>query len=103
MKELFDTYGFLGVVQLIMFKIRTKFLFSNARLIRFPIRVRGKKFIEVGKGFTTGFNCRVDAYSKENKKVISIGDNVQINDYVHIGGIDRIGANLQARSICLTA
>jgi acetyltransferase-like isoleucine patch superfamily enzyme len=90
MKELFDTYGVLGVVQLIIFKIKTKLLFSNARLIRFPIRIRGKKFIEVGKGFTTGFNCRIDAYSKENKKVISIGENVQINDYVHLGGIDRI-------------
>ncbi len=88
---LFKTYGFLGVLQLMVFKIRTKFLFSNARIIRFPIRVRGRSFIKIGKGFTTGFNCRIDAYSEEKgKTVIEIGENVQINDYVHIGAVNKV-------------
>ncbi len=88
-------YGLLGLIQLVYFKIRTKILFKNARIIRFPFRVRGKGLIQVGKGFTTGFNCRFDAFinssnSNEIKKIINIGNNVQINDYVHIGAIENI-------------
>jgi len=91
MKNLFKTYGIIGIIQLMVFIIRTKFVFVNARIIRFPIRVRGRKFINVGKGFTTGFNCRIDAFpAKNNKRVINIGKNVQINDYVHIGAIESI-------------
>ncbi|MEE9409166.1 MAG: acetyltransferase [Polaribacter sp.] len=91
MKKMLNTYGLFGVLQLIIFKFRTKFVFANARIIRFPIRVRGRKLIKVGKGFTTGFNCRIDAYNvNDNKVVINIGNNVQINDYVHIGAVDSI-------------
>lgn len=91
MRDLLNTYGVIGTLQLIIFKIRTRFVFKNARIIRFPIRIRGKKLIKVGKGFTTGFNCRIDAYSDSNKDfVISIGKNVQINDNVHIGGVESI-------------
>lgn len=88
-------YGLLGLIQLVYFKIRTKILFKNARIIRFPFRIRGKGLIQVGKGFTTGFNCRFDAFINSNnssdiKKIINIGNNVQINDYVHIGAIENI-------------
>ena len=62
MKDMLNTYGVLGILQLIYFKIRTFFLFKNAKIIRFPIRIRGKKFIQIGDNFTTGFNCRIDAY-----------------------------------------
>jgi len=84
-------YGIIGFIQLIFFKLRTKLLFKNARIIRFPFRVRGRELIQVGDGFTTGFNCRFDAFSSNNlKKIITIGKNVQINDYVHIGAIENI-------------
>lgn len=87
----YKTYGFFGMLQLFVFGIRTKFVFSKARIIRFPIRIRGKKLIRVGEGFTTGFNCRIDAYAESRKNVIiKIGDRVQINDYVHIGAVDSI-------------
>ena len=91
MKNLIKVYGVFGFLQLIIFKIRTKFLFSKARIIRFPIMIRGKKLINVGYGFTTGYNCRIDAYTETNsKQVINIGKNVQINDYVHIGAVESI-------------
>lgn len=81
-----DIYGFLGLISLIVFRIRTKFVSSNARIIRFPFRIRGKILIRVGKGFTTGFNCRIDAYSEnKNDVIIKISDKVQIYDYVHLG------------------
>ena len=91
MRNLLNVYGFFGVLQLLIFKIRTFFVFKNAKIIRFPIRIRGKKLISVGKGFVTGFNCRIDAYTESNKKlVIEIGNNVQINDNVHIGAVESI-------------
>lgn len=89
---MFSTYGFWGIVKLCIYKIRTKFVFSNARIIRFPFRVRGKKFISIEKGFTTGYNCRLDAFSfnLKNTILISIGENVQLNDSVHIGAIKKV-------------
>ena len=83
-------YGFWGILQLAIFKIRSKLLFKKARIIRFPIRIRGKR--NINYGFTTGFNCRLDAFDVNNKKeiLIKIGKNVQINDNVHIGAIEKI-------------
>lgn len=78
-------YGFFGLIHLSIELIRTKLLFSNARIIRFPIDIRGKNFIKVSNGFTTGLYCRIEAYPIDNKSVvISFGENVQINDFVHI-------------------
>ena len=91
MKNL-KNYTPLGLLSLIIFKIRSFFLFKNARLIRFPFRVRGKQFIEIGEGFTTGFNCRLDAFNHNNlsKKLIKIGKNVEINDDVHIAAVEYV-------------
>lgn len=87
-----STYGFLGTIQLVFFKLRTKLISKNARIIRFPFRVRGRKFIKIGKGFTTGFNCRLDAFNfhKKPTPLITIGNNVEINDDVHIAAIDKV-------------
>lgn len=90
MKEMLKTYGFFGILQLIVFKLRTKLLFSNARLIRFPIIIRGKRNIDLGVNFTTGVGCRIEAYSKKDDKIIKFGDNVQINDYVHITAMNKV-------------
>lgn len=86
------TYGLLGLIQLMYFKIRTKLVFSKARIIRFPFRVRGKHCIKIDEGFTTGFNCRLDAFNINNRPepLIVIGKNVQINDDVHIGATEKI-------------
>ena len=64
--------------------------YNKSRLIRRPFYIRGKKNINLGKGLTTGVGCRLDALPIINKTVISIGKNVQLNDYVHIGAIDSI-------------
>lgn len=86
------TYGFWGLIELIVFKIKTFVFYRNSRLIRFPIVVRGKRNIDFGKGLTTGVGCRIEAYQKENsnEKVIHIGKNVQINDYVHITAMNKV-------------
>lgn len=88
----YETYGFYGVLKMFMFKIRTKIFFSNSRLIRFPIDIRGRKFIDFGTNLTTGYGCRIEAFpiNNEIKRCITFGNNVQINDYVHIGAIGSI-------------
>ncbi|MFC6098061.1 acetyltransferase [Flavobacterium qiangtangense] len=90
--KLLKRYTFFGILQLFIFKVRTYFVFKNARLIRFPFRVRGKNHIEIGKGFTTGFNCRLDVFNHNNLEghLLTIGKNVEINDDVHIAAVEKI-------------
>lgn len=84
-----STYSFCGYLRLVIFIIRTKFISRKARLIRFPIDIRGKQFIDFGFGLTTGRGCRLEAFSSKEKKIF-FGKNVQINDYVHISSMCRI-------------
>ena len=79
-----NQYGLLGIIKMLINLIRTKLTFPNARIIRFPIDIRGKKYIQVSKGFTTGVGCRIEAYPETDKKVLFFGENFQMNDYVHI-------------------
>lgn len=66
--------------------IYTRISFVNARLIRLPVDIRNKRYIKLGSGFTTGRYCRLEAYPLSGSKgpVLVIGDNVQVNDHVHI-------------------
>nr|WP_314081709.1 DapH/DapD/GlmU-related protein [uncultured Leptotrichia sp.] len=76
--------SFYEIWKLGMNVIKTKIFFPKARLIRFPFDIRGKKYIKYGKNFTTGTGCRIEAYKFDGKVPnLEIGDNVQINDYVH--------------------
>ncbi|WP_242035554.1 DapH/DapD/GlmU-related protein [Alistipes indistinctus] len=63
--------------------LRTKIVWRRARLIRFPLDLRGKRYIDPGAGLTTGVGCRLEAYS-DGPCVLRFGQNVQLNDYVHI-------------------
>jgi acetyltransferase-like isoleucine patch superfamily enzyme len=85
-------YGFLGSIRLLVSLIYTKIFFREARLIRLPFDIRNKRYIEIGKNLTTGFGCRIEAFplEEDNKICISIGKDVQINDYVHIGAVGSI-------------
>ena len=89
-------YGLSQIFYLSYCKFRTLFIFPNARIIRFPIDIRGKKFIQVSKGFTTGVGCRIEAYPETDKKVLFFGENFQMNDYVHITAMEsvKIGNNV---------
>jgi len=84
------SYTLLGLIKMFIFLLRTKFVFKNARIIRFPIDIRGKKFIQVSKGFTTGFGCRIEAYPLNGNKALFIGRNFQMNDYVHITAMESV-------------
>lgn len=44
----------------------------------------------LGGGLTTGVGVRLDAFPRHPKVVIVIGNDVQINDYVHIAAVEAV-------------
>jgi acetyltransferase-like isoleucine patch superfamily enzyme len=86
-----STYGFWGSLRLLISLIYTKIYFNNARLIRLPFDIRNRRFIKIGEGLTTGFGCRLEAYPENlNNICLTIGNNVEINDYVHIATREKV-------------
>ena len=79
-------FGFLGSIYLLRSLIYTKISFRGARIIRLPFDIRNRRYIKLGSRFTSGRNCRIEAYPSSDTKnaVLIIGNDVQINDYVHI-------------------
>lgn len=83
--------GFLNIVYLSFCYVLTKLLYRHQKLIRFPFEVRGRSAISFGKNLSTGRYCRIEAYPEsEHVKVLTIGDNCQINDSVHIVARQRV-------------
>lgn len=83
-------YGVIGCLRLLVSLLYTKIFFRNARLIRLPFDIRNRRNVKIGKGFTTGVGCRLEAYPVDESKVLCIGENVQINDYVHISAMENV-------------
>lgn len=84
-------YGLIGLVILGKNWVLTRIFFSGARLVRFPIYIRGRSSMKLGYGLTTGVNVRLDATApRGSPSVLNIGCNVQINDSVHIGAIEKV-------------
>lgn len=84
-------YGIYGFFKLVINYMKTKFVIPNARLLRFPIDIRGKRNIKFGDGLTTGVGCRIEAYPLNKKSIVlEIGENVEMNDNVHITAVDKV-------------
>ena len=85
-------YGTLGTFKIFFSFVYTKIFFRKSRLIRLPFDIRNSNLIDLGKDLTTGIGCRIEAYSitNSNRKCIYFGNNVEINDYVHIAGGESI-------------
>ncbi len=84
-------YGSMGCLKLLKDYLFTKLYFSDARLVRTPVYIRGKQSINTGVGLTTGVGLRIDAFPQVKKEVvIVIGKNVQVNDYVHIAAVESV-------------
>lgn len=88
--NLIKHYGIFGIISLAYEKILTYFIFKQAKIIRQPFECRGKKNIKIGKGFSTGRYCRFEAHGKHGEINISIGDNCQVNDSVHIAAFKSV-------------
>ena len=85
-------YSFGEKIQLGYFLIRTKLIGRSIRLIRFPVIIRGRRYIDFGSNLTTGYWCRLEVFqtNNENYKRIIFGNNVQINDFVHICALEHV-------------
>lgn len=85
-----SNYGFYEKLCNAFFLLKTKFISRKARLIRSPIIIRGKKYIDFGDGLTIGRGCRIDVLGEHNSKILLFGNNVNIGDYVRISCINKI-------------
>lgn len=85
-------YSIIDKFQLAWWLLRTKLQVPSARLIRRPFVVRGERLVAYGLGLTTGVGCRLEAFAvnDDKHKRIVFGNNVQINDYVHISAIEKV-------------
>lgn len=96
--ELIKRYGIFGTIRLIINVLISKlFISASARIVRYPFYVRGNRNIDWGNNLTAGTNLRIDAFThlqknskKKNKKIIRFGNHVELNDYVHIAGVEKI-------------
>lgn len=82
--------GIKEFIYLSVCKIYTIIFFKNSRLIRLPIDLRGRPGINLGKQLTTGYHCRFESFSNDNTITLSFGNNVQINDFVHINAVKHV-------------
>ena len=93
-KNIIWNYSPPDLIRLLWSLIITKIFFRRARLIRQPTRVRGYKNMIIGKRFTTGQYCRIEAGYRSNIKGVNkslfIGNDVQINDNCHIASIQSV-------------
>lgn len=78
---------FFLIIQIFISKV---FINLDIRLIKLPFSIIGKENILFGKNFTSGKNLRIECLNLERKKVLFIGSNVKVNDYVHIACINKI-------------
>lgn len=62
----------------------TKLFFGQARLIRRPVYIRGRKGMSFGSGFTTGYRCRFEMFQPNDRVTLKIGKNCKLGDQVHI-------------------
>ncbi len=87
-----NDYTVVELAKLALSTLRTKLFYTNATLIRHPIYLRGVKRISFGKGFTTGYNCRIETFGKKDdrEKKIIFGENCHLGDYVHIAALEKV-------------
>ncbi len=84
--RLLETYGIYGGILIFIDLFLTKLSYPQARLMRRPIYLRGRRWMQIGKGFTCGPGLRMDVFPQSPTKeaLLRIGADVQMNDYVHV-------------------
>lgn len=87
----YGRYSLMDYLRLFYSKVMTFFFYRPARLVRHPVRLRGKKNIKFAKGFTSGYFCRIEAFSRggQNQTMI-FGENLNIGDFCHIASLERV-------------
>ena len=80
--------------------IMTKLTIKQARFVRRPVYIRGRKSLYGCVGLTTGRLCRFDLEGR--KKTLYIGKNCEMGDMTHIVAYEHIeiGDNVLIASKC---
>lgn len=86
-------YSLYNKFYIVLCTLLTRIFYPGVRLIRFPLDIRNAKNIKLGKNFTCGRGCRIEACQYDLKHGIHslvIGDDVEINDFVHISAYEKV-------------
>lgn len=76
------TYSFSELVKNVYSLALTKVCYPSARLIRRPVYIRGRQGMVFGRGFTTGYRCRLEMLGEGI--TLRLGENCKVGDNVHI-------------------
>ncbi len=85
-------YSFLYKCELAYSVIRSRLIDRRIRYFNFPIIIKGRKFIDFGNSLTAGYYCRFEVFPNNDdpQKRLIFGNNIQLNDFVHISAIDHV-------------
>jgi lipopolysaccharide O-acetyltransferase len=76
--KIFGDYDFYGIIRIFNSFLYTKLFYRKSRLIRIPFYIRGKKFIDLNKNFTSGVSCRLEAFPIDKKSIVlKFGENTK--------------------------
>lgn len=89
-------YSIYEKIKNVIFLCVGKIIVPKSRLIRFPIIIRGKKYIDFGNRITTGARCRFEVNGYHKTKKLIFGENVNIGYDVRISCCEQIiiGSNV---------
>jgi acetyltransferase-like isoleucine patch superfamily enzyme len=94
-----NRWSLLEIITLGFSAVCTKLFYRKAKLICYPVYMRGKKSLAYDIGLNIGYGCRFDLLNPE-KITLEIGKNCEMGDNCHIVAIDsvKIGDNFLAAS-----
>lgn len=88
---IYNNYSLSEVFRIGIWLIRTKICCFKAKLFCYPFDLRGKEYIDFGINLSIGRGCRFDVFDNGKRKPsLAFGNNVQLNDYVHIVAMNSI-------------
>lgn len=84
-----NRYSFFEMFLLGFSFICTRIFYPRAKLISYPIYMRGKKSLVYGSGLNVGYGCRFDLINT-TKKTLFIGKNCEFGDGCHIVATEKV-------------
>lgn len=85
-----SNYGLIEIFSNVVYVLRAKAIIPSSRLIRFPVIIRGKKYIYFGSNITMGGRCRIEVHGNHKNKRLIFGENVNMGYDVRISCSDKI-------------
>lgn len=84
-----NRWSFFETILLGVSFVFTKLFYPRAKLICYPVYMRGRKSLQYGEGLNIGYACRFDLLNCE-KTTLFIGKKCEMGDNCHIVAIDRV-------------